>query len=140
MAFLKDLGQKAKEVAAVAADKAKDVAAIAADKAKDAAEQTKLSMAIAEEQRGIEKNYRMIGEWFANEFEGELPESVKELVDAVNAAKEKIAELEAKKVALKADDGRKEPEAEPAPTVKACPVCGEPSDSRFCPKCGAPME
>ena len=48
--------------------KAKDVAAVAADKAKDAAELTKLSVAIAGEQREIDKNYRIIGEWFVNEY------------------------------------------------------------------------
>ena len=48
--------------------KAKDVASLAADKAKDAAELTKLSVAIAGEQKEIDKNYRTIGEWFVSEF------------------------------------------------------------------------
>ena len=65
MAFFSDLTQKAK-----------DVAAVAADKAKDAAELTRLSVAIAGEQREIDKNYRNIGEWFVNEYEGELPDAV----------------------------------------------------------------
>ena len=65
--------------------KAKDVAAVAADKAKDAAELTKLSVAIAGEQREIDKNYRIIGEWFVNEYEGEIPDAVRDMVEGVNA-------------------------------------------------------
>ena len=73
--------------------KAKDVANLAADKAKDAAEVAKINVAIAGEQKEIDKNYRTIGEWFVSEYEGEIPDAVRELVDAVAASKEKIAEL-----------------------------------------------
>ena len=79
--------------------KAKDVANLAADKAKDAAELTKITVAIAGEQKEIDKNYRTIGEWFVNEYEGEIPDAVRDLVEAVNAGKAKIAELEASKPA-----------------------------------------
>lgn len=137
MAFFEELSRKAKDMAAVAADKAKDVAAVAADKARETTEKTKISVAIAGEQREIEKNYRMIGEWFINEYDGELPEAVQELSDAVAASKARIAELEEQKNAVKTEPVV-EVEAEPA--VKACPVCGAESDSKFCPKCGAPME
>ena len=44
MAFFEELGRKAKDVAAVAADKAKDVAAVAADKARETTELTKLAV------------------------------------------------------------------------------------------------
>lgn len=111
---------------------AKDVATVAADKTKDAAEQVKLSVAIAGEQKEIDKNYRIIGEWFVNEYEGEIPDAVRELVDAVTASKAKIAELEACKSA-------KDDAAEPVSGEKACPICGAVSDSKFCPHCGAPM-
>ena len=111
---------------------AKDVATVAADKTKDAAEQVKLSVAIAGEQKEIDKNYRTIGEWFVNEYEGEIPDVVRELVDAVTASKAKIAELEACKSA-------KDDAAEPVSGEKACPICGAVSDSKFCPQCGAPM-
>ena len=97
MAFFEDLTKKTKDLAYVAADKAKDVAAVAADKAKDAAELTRISMAIAGEQREIDKNYRTIGEWFVSEYEGEIPDAVRDLVEAVNTSKAKIAELEASK-------------------------------------------
>ena len=122
MAFFNDLSKKAKGVASAAADKAKD-----------AAELTKLSVAIAGEQRNIDKTYRLIGEWFVNEFEGEIPEAVRALVDTVAASKAKIAELEAAKAATK--------EGAPAVEVvgKTCPICGAQAESKFCPQCGAPM-
>ena len=113
--------------------KAKDVANLAADKAKDAAELTKISVAIAGEQKEIDKNYRTIGEWFVNEYEGEIPDAVREMVEAVAASKAKIAELEASKPA------KEEPVAEPVSAAKKCPICDAESDSKFCPKCGAPM-
>ena len=127
MAILNDLTQTAKDVAAVAVDKAKDVA-----------ELTKISLAIAGEQREIDKNYRTIGQWFVNEYEGEIPDAVRELVEAVNASQAKIAELEASKP--KKDDAEGEDgAAETACAEKTCPICGATSDSKFCPKCGAPM-
>ena len=116
--------------------KAKDVANLAADKAKGAAELTKISVAIAGEQKEIDKNYRTVGEWFVNEYEGEIPDAVRDLVEAINAGKAKIAELEASKPAKE-----EAPEAETAaPAGKKCPICGAESDSKFCPQCGAPME
>ena len=128
MAFFEDLTRKAK-----------DVAAVAADKARETTEKTKLSMAIASEQREMEKSYRMIGEWMINEFEGELPEGVQALAEAVTASKARIAELEEKKAAVGAETA--ETETAPAePELRVCPVCGNASDSRFCPKCGAPLE
>ena len=114
--------------------KAKDVAAVAADKAKDAAGLTKLSVAIAGEQREIDKNYRIIGEWFVNEYEGEIPDAVRDMVEAVNASKAKIAEMEAAKEATK-----DEPVVEVVTAEKTCPICGAKADSKFCPQCGAPM-
>ena len=130
-----DFSKKTIDIAAVAADKAKDVAYLAADKAKDVAKLTKISVAIAGEQREIDKNYRTIGEWFVSEYEGEIPDAVRDLVEAVNTSKAKIAELEASKP--RKDDGA-EVEAE-APAQKVCPICGAASDSKFCPQCGAPM-
>ncbi|WP_312939885.1 zinc ribbon domain-containing protein [Oscillibacter sp.] len=120
--FLNDLGKKAQAVAAVAADKAKD-----------AAELARINMAIASEQREIDKSFRAIGEWYVSEFSGEIPPAVKDLVDAVSASKAKIAELESSKP-------MKEEASEAAQSVnKACPICGTSSDSKFCPQCGAPM-
>lgn len=113
--------------------KAKDVANKAADRTKDAAELVKLNVAISGEQKEIDKNYRAIGEWFVSEYEGEIPDAVRDLVEAVNASKAKIAELEASKPV------REEPAAGAPAGEKACPICGAVSDSKFCPHCGAPM-
>ena len=115
--------------------KAKDVAAVAADKAKDAAGMTKIMIAIAGEQREMDKNYRSIGEWFVNEYEGESPDAVRDLVEAVVASKAKIADLEAAKAASKEAEPQEPVEA----ALKTCPICGHQSDSKFCPQCGAPM-
>lgn len=115
--------------------KAKDMANLAADKTKDAAELVKLNVAIAGEQKEIEKNYRVIGEWFVNEYEGEIPDAVREMVEAVNASKAKIADLEASKPVKEEAPVA----AEPVADEKACPICGAVSDSKFCPQCGAPM-
>ena len=114
--------------------KAKDVANKAADRTKDAAELVKLNVAISGEQKEIDKNYRAIGEWFVSEYEGEIPDAVRDLVEAVNASKAKISELEASKPV------REEPAAGALAGEKACPICGAVSDSKFCPHCGAPME
>jgi rubrerythrin len=122
--FLNDLGRKAQAAASVAADKAKD-----------AAELAKINMAIAGEQREMDKNYRTIGEWYVSEYSGEIPPAVKDLVDAVMASKSKIAELEASKPVK--EDAAAPAQAQPA--NKTCPICGAVSDSKFCPQCGAPM-
>ena len=135
MAFFEELTQKAKSAAAVAADKTKAFAAVAADKTKDAAELVKTNVAIAGEQKEIDKNYRTIGEWFVNEYDGEIPDAVRELVEAIVASKNRIAELEASKVKEEPAVEVVEMDAEP----KLCPVCGAPADSKFCPQCGAPM-
>ena len=122
MAFFNDLGKKVK-----------DVAAVATDKAKDAAELTKINVAIAGEQRTIDKTYRAIGEWYVSEYEGEIPDAIRELVEAVAAAKAKIAELEASK------PSKEETSAAEVASLKVCPICGAQAGSKFCPQCGAPM-
>ena len=115
--------------------KAKDMANKAADRTKDAADLVKINVAIAGEQKEIDKNFRAIGEWFVSEYEGEIPDAVREAVEAVNASKAKIAEMEASKPV------KEEPAeaAEETPVGKKCPICGAESDSKFCPQCGAPM-
>lgn len=135
MAFFEELGKKAQAVAGVAAEKAKDLAGVASEKAKSVSDSAKASMEIISEQREMEKNYRAIGEWFVSEYEGEVPDAVKDVVAAVNASKAHIAEMEAEKAAYKA-----EPVVEEETIgVKVCPVCGAVSEEKFCPHCGAPM-
>ena len=95
MAFFDELSKKAQAYAGVAVEKARDLADTASEKARAAADSAKISMAISTEQREMEKNYRAIGEWFVSEYEGEIPDAVKDVVAAVFGLKEKIAELEA---------------------------------------------
>ena len=106
MAFFEELGRKAKDGAAVAPDQCKDVAAVAADKARETTELTKLAVAIAGEQRELEKNYRLIGEWFMNEYDGELPEGVSVVEPAAKVCPVCGAESDS----------------------KFCPKCGAPMD------------
>ena len=149
MAFFEQLSKKAKDMAEIVAEKAKDAAEVVSEKAKDVGEAAKINMEILSEQREMEKNYRAIGEWFVSEYEGEIPDAVKDVVAAVNASKAKIADLEAQKAANKADDEAdvvveeadvvvKEAPAE-EPALPTCPVCGAKSEGKFCPECGAPM-
>ena len=64
----------------------------------------------------------------------EIPEAIREVVEAVAASKAKIAELEAEK------EKEEEVAEEAAPAPKTCSVCGNQAESKFCPQCGAPME
>ncbi len=91
MAFFEDLSRKVQDVAFAAAEKGKEVAAIASEKAQDAADTVKTNVAIAGEQRAIEKNYRAIGEWYVSELKGEAPEAVADIVAAIRASQARIA-------------------------------------------------
>ena len=136
MPFSEALTKKAQQVAGAAAEKAKDLAGTATEMAKAAIDTAKMNMEILSEQREIEKNYRAIGEWFVSEFQGEVPDAVKDVVAAVNASKEKIAHLEASK---KKETAQETEPVEKSDDAKTCSVCGTVSDSNFCPHCGAPM-
>lgn len=116
-------------------EKAKEVAATASEKAKEVAESAKTSVQIATEQRNIEKNYRAVGEWFVSEYQGEVPAEVKDLVDAINAAKARIIELQAQR-----DEVEVEIIVEEEPAKKYCAGCGAEVMGKFCSNCGAPQE
>ena len=133
MGIFNDISKKAQEYAGIAVDKAKDLAEVAADKAKDLSDTAKINVAIMNEQRELEKNYRAIGEWFVSEHQCDIPDAVKDVVDAITASKERIAQLEADR------PQKGSPVEESEVTFKVCPVCGAASDSKFCPHCGAPM-
>ena len=120
------------------AQKGKEITSVVSDKAKDAAELVKINVAIAGEQKDIDKNCLAIGQWFVSDYKGEIPEGVQDLVEAVNASKAKIAELEASKPVKTEEPAAAAEEGEEA-AGKPCPICGEVSNSKFCPNCGAPM-
>lgn len=103
MAFFEDLSRKVQDVAFAAAEKGKEVAAIASEKAQDAADTVKTNVAIAGEQRAIEKNYRDIGEWYVSELKGEAPEAVADIVAAIRASQAKIAALQGEDAPVEAE-------------------------------------
>lgn len=123
MAFFDDFGKKAK-----------DLAYAGASKAKDAAEVAKINVDIAGEQRELDKQYKAIGQWLVDEYEGELPDSVRVMVEAVSACKMRIQTLEDSKGKTAKE------EVVDAEAGLACPLCGETGEGKFCAKCGAPME
>ena len=124
--FLNSLGEKAKEVAFTAGEKAKA-----------AAESAKVSVQIMNEQRNIDKSYRAVGEWFVAEFQGEIPAEVKDLVDAINASKLRIAELQAQpEEEIEVEIIVEEEEI----VKKFCVGCGAEVTGKFCSNCGAAQE
>ena len=144
MAFFNGIAEQAKKYANLAAEKAKDVAELAADKAKDVKETAQTRLAIKAEERELEKNYCAIGQWFCAEYTGDMPDAVKDVVAAIEASRAKIAELEASleeevTVEFVTEEAAPVVEPEAVPELKACPACGTPSNSRFCPECGAAM-
>ena len=126
MSFFDELTQKAKTVAGNVSEKAKE----ASEKAKEVADSAKISAAIMAEKRELDKRYREIGQWYANEYAQEdFPEAIADVMKAVRDSQEKIAAREKAETeeAIAAEEG------------KVCPVCGKISDARFCPHCGAPL-
>lgn len=122
MSFFDDLTKKAKAVANTATEKAKE-----------AADSAKISAAIIAEKRELDKNYRAIGQWYVCEHTEDIPEAIADVVAAVKASQEKIAQLQASRETAEAEEAAAEPDG------SVCPVCGKISDSKFCPHCGAPM-
>jgi len=114
--------------------KAKEAAAAAAEKARAVADSAKISAAIIAEKRELDKSYRAIGQWYACEYAGDdVPDAIADVVAAVRASQEKIAELQASREAAETAESAEAPEG------AICPVCGKISDTKFCPHCGAPM-
>ncbi len=121
MAFFENLSKKVQDVAFVAAEKGKEVAAIAGEKAQDAAETVKTNVAIAGEQRAIEKGYRAIGEWYVSELKGEAPAAIAGVVADIRASQAKIVELQGQKAPVEAEyaDISEEAPTEPAAETSA---------------------
>lgn len=122
MSFFDELPQKARG----AADTVKE-------KAREAVDSAKITAAILSEKRELSRNYHAVGQWYVCEHTGEVPEAIADVVAAIRASQEKIAELQARREAAETEETVVEPEG----TV--CPVCGKISNTKFCPHCGAPM-
>ena len=94
MSFFDELTQKAKTVAGNVSEKAKE----ASEKAKEVADSAKISAAIMAEKRELDKRYREIGQWYANEYAQEdFPEAIADVMKAVRDSQEKIAALQAER-------------------------------------------
>lgn len=124
MSYFEEMTQRAKAAVSTAAGKAREVA-----------DSAKISAAIIAEKRELDKSYRAIGQWYACEHAGEeVPEAIADVIAAVRASQEKIAELQARREEAECAEATAPEEG------KVCPVCGKISDTKFCPHCGAPME
>ena len=120
MSFFDDLTKKAKVVASAASEKAKE-----------AADTAKISAAIVAEKRELDKKLRALGSGMsASTLMGRTPAAVADLVAAVKASQEKIAQLQACREQMA--------EAGAEPQGKVCPVCGKISESKFCPTAAPP--
>ena len=134
MAFFDELSKKAQSVAGTATEFAKSAAGAATEAAKKTADMVKINAAIVKEQHEMEKNYKALCEWFVSEYDGEIPEAVADVVAAIKASKEKVAQLQADRMQKNEAAAQEIPEG-----MKVCPVCGTISGSKFCPQCGAPL-
>lgn len=116
MAFFDDLSKKLSQVGQSAVQKTKEVADIA-----------KYTASIAEEERNITKLYAQIGQAYVQLHAEDAPEDMKELIQQIWAAQEKIQENRAQLRQLKG--------------VELCPNCEAEvdKDALFCGKCGAKM-
>ena len=71
-----------------AKQKAREVAAVAAEKARAAADSAKISAAIIAEKRELDKNYRAIGQWYACEYaQSGVPDAIADVIAAVRDRK-----------------------------------------------------
>ena len=124
MSYFEEVTQKARAAVSTAAVKAREVA-----------DSAKISAAIISEKRELDKSYRALGQWYACEHgEGEIPEAVADVMAAIRSSQQKIADLQASR------DAAENAEANQPEEGAVCPVCGQISDSKFCPHCGAPMD
>ena len=97
MANLEDIKRKAQSAAYATAEKAKDAAVFAGEKAVALKDATKVRVSLINEKRKLEKCYQALGEWFAAQYGDDVPEGAEDIVKAVRASQEKIAELQALK-------------------------------------------
>ena len=116
MAFFDDLSKKLSQVGQSAVRKTKEVADIA-----------KYTASIAEEERNITKLYAQIGQAYVQLHTEDAPEDMKELIQQIWNAQEKIQEYRAQLRQLKG--------------VELCPNCEAEvdKDAQFCGKCGTKM-
>lgn len=93
MANLEELKQKAYSVVSAATEMAQDAAAFAGEKAGALADYAGDKAALVSEKRRLAANYQALGEWYAAQCVDGAPEAVADIVRAIHASQEKIAEL-----------------------------------------------
>ncbi len=114
MAFFEDLGKKLTSAGQAVAQKTKEVAEIA-----------KLNLAIADNEKQINKTYQEIGKLYVEKYADNVGEDFAELVSTIKQAEEEIASLEKQINELKG--------------VCKCEQCGAELNEEvsFCSECGA---
>ena len=106
MPNLEDIKRRAQNAAYAATEKAQEAAAAAGEKAgalKDYAGEkagaikgaAQANVSLAAEKRNLEKGYQALGEWYAAQCGDDAPEAVADIVKAIRASQEKIAEIKA---------------------------------------------
>lgn len=105
-----------------------DVANAATDKAKGATDVVKLQYEKSKKEEVIEKQYAVIGKKFYEENKAAVPEGYEDLFDVIEAAKERIAEINSDVAMAKGG--------------KVCPKCGSANanEAIFCATCGNKFE
>lgn len=116
MAFWDNLGQKATETTAKAAQKAKEISDIA-----------KFNTAISDEEAKIDKSYYQVGKLYVSMHRHDYEEEFAGMISAVNESEQKIKDFRQQIQDIKG--------------VRRCPQCGAevPLDVAFCSACGTPM-
>ncbi|MCM1106174.1 MAG: zinc ribbon domain-containing protein [Blautia sp.] len=117
MSFLDDFGRRVSDVSQSAVQKGREVADVAKCKA-----------AISDEEKKLEHLYAQLGRLYMSQHKDDPEEIFAGYISAIRASEQKLLGYKNNLGALK--------------NMAKCAGCGVmvPRDSRFCPKCGAPMD
>ena len=128
MAFLKDFSKTLSSVAQTTATKTKELAGTA-----------KINLAIAAEEREINKHFTALGEWYYETNNANPDPAVAETFAAIEACYAKIEQLKATDAASSPQNAEAEPETVVEIEI-TCPSCGESTTGAFCSACGKKLE
>ena len=88
--------EAAQGAAAAAGEKAGALKDYAAEKAGALKDSAVAGVSLMSEKRSLEKNYQALGEWYAAQCGDDVPGAVSDVVRAIRASQERIAELRAR--------------------------------------------
>lgn len=128
MTFLKDFSKTISSVAQTTANKTKELAGTA-----------KINLAIAAEEREINKHFTALGEWYYETNNANPDPAVAETFAAIEACYAKIEQLKETDVAASSQTSEAESEAVVEIEI-TCPSCGQPATGAFCSTCGQKIE